>query len=379
MKHNKATRQQLKHHNRQLILRAIYEGIADNRAALAVATGLTKPTVSDIIADLMHQGYVADSGRGTSTSSGGKPPRLLHFVPDARHVVGVSVTTEKITGVLANLKNEFVVHHELALNELGRFVESICAVCNALIAQSDAPILAISIGLSGIIDAQKGVVIESKQLGLHDVDLVKQLKAFCDVPIHIANNIELATRAQMLYRSHNETDSLAMVFLRDSIEIGFTWGKTAYHHAGDISHLPFIKQHHPQLQYLRWQNIRALMDEKISLHPDSILHQASATYADLRWALFQQDLAAHETLSPIVDALAHLYAWMISILRPDEITLAGAMSQLDRFLLEQLETSLKQALPQYILANVKLTLTESDYLSLQGAVAQALHYELGIL
>ena len=47
----KATRKHVKRHNRQLVMRAIYEAKADNRAALAQETGLTKPTVSNIVSD----------------------------------------------------------------------------------------------------------------------------------------------------------------------------------------------------------------------------------------------------------------------------------------------------------------------------------------
>ena len=37
---DKATHGQLRQHNRELLLRAVYNGVADNRAALAMETGL---------------------------------------------------------------------------------------------------------------------------------------------------------------------------------------------------------------------------------------------------------------------------------------------------------------------------------------------------
>ena len=70
MKPLKATREQIRQHNRQLLLRAVYTGLADNRAALAVETGLAKPTVSDLIGELIAEGLLVESGRGES--SGGK-------------------------------------------------------------------------------------------------------------------------------------------------------------------------------------------------------------------------------------------------------------------------------------------------------------------
>ena len=81
MKPKKATREQLKRHNRQLLLRAVYYDLADNRAALAQMTGLAKPTVSDLIAELMEEGLLEEGGLGESTDIGGKRPTLIKFVP----------------------------------------------------------------------------------------------------------------------------------------------------------------------------------------------------------------------------------------------------------------------------------------------------------
>jgi DNA-binding MarR family transcriptional regulator len=71
----KLTAQQLKEHNQRLVLKAIYSRQAASRAALAQETGLTRPTVSQIVAELLELGLVLEAGHGES--SGGKPPMLL--------------------------------------------------------------------------------------------------------------------------------------------------------------------------------------------------------------------------------------------------------------------------------------------------------------
>src|SRR5262245_47519427 len=113
----KATRKQIKHHNRRLVLRGVYENKADNRAALAQVTGLTKPTVSNIINDLLYHGFVEETGRGESTSSGGKRPTLLSFVPTARQVIGVSLTSTEVVGCLSNLNGAFIARHIVPVTE----------------------------------------------------------------------------------------------------------------------------------------------------------------------------------------------------------------------------------------------------------------------
>src|SRR5258707_4724198 len=58
MKFRKATHGQLRHKNRQLLLRAIYTGLASSRAELAQETGLAKPTVGDVIGALITEGFL---------------------------------------------------------------------------------------------------------------------------------------------------------------------------------------------------------------------------------------------------------------------------------------------------------------------------------
>ena len=62
----KATRQHTKEHNKNLILNTIYNQAEVSRADIARLTGLTRTTVSDIVAELMEDGLVAEVGQGQS-------------------------------------------------------------------------------------------------------------------------------------------------------------------------------------------------------------------------------------------------------------------------------------------------------------------------
>ena len=104
----KATHNALKRHNRLLLLRAVSEGEADNRAALAQVTGLAKPTVSDLISELLEEGLLIEIGHGEAGESGGKRPILLRFAPDSRQVIGVSIGSQRVRAVLSNLEGRVI-------------------------------------------------------------------------------------------------------------------------------------------------------------------------------------------------------------------------------------------------------------------------------
>ncbi|MEP7293221.1 MAG: helix-turn-helix domain-containing protein, partial [Chloroflexota bacterium] len=167
MKTLKATREQIRQHNRQLLLRAVYTGLADNRAALAAETGLAKPTVSDLIGELLEDGLLVESGRGESTDSGGKRPTLIKFVPNARQVIGVSLDNGRVFAVLSNLAGQVIAQHydELENAQGEEAAAMLTDVINGLVAQLDAPLLCIGVGVPGVVDVSNGVIADSQPLG----------------------------------------------------------------------------------------------------------------------------------------------------------------------------------------------------------------------
>ena len=58
-----------------------------SRVELAAAAGLTSPTITQVVRELLAEGLVIEVGRGTST--GGKRPTLMRLNPQARYSVGV--------------------------------------------------------------------------------------------------------------------------------------------------------------------------------------------------------------------------------------------------------------------------------------------------
>ena len=54
-------------HNIQIVFKTIYESDRISRANIARATGLTRPTLSDVVAELVNQGLIEKVGYAPST------------------------------------------------------------------------------------------------------------------------------------------------------------------------------------------------------------------------------------------------------------------------------------------------------------------------
>lgn len=373
---DKATRGQVKQHNRRLVMRALVENLANNRAALAIATRLTKPTIGTIINELIEAGYVLEVGYGESTSSGGKRPTIIQFVPTARQVIAISIEQDEIIAQLAYLDGEIVAHHHTVLNEDDNIEYKLQGTINALLAQKDTDLLCIGIGLPGIIDNDAGVVVHSPSLGWVSLPLAKILQEQYHVPCYIGNNTELATRVQVR-QSEYLTDHLVTVSIGDAIEIGSTFGGDIYQHGEDMGRLP-IPSMNTTVGVLRWKKVKETAQEIITKNPDSVLASQKFTYLLLRHAINLGDAPALELLDDMATILAYLYRWIIALMRPSEIVLAGSMSKLGQILLDAISEKLEQNATNSGTTQARLTIAQADYLSLQGALVYALQEELGI-
>jgi predicted NBD/HSP70 family sugar kinase len=67
-----------------------------SRVELAAGAGLTAPTITQVVRELIDAGLIVEAGRGEST--GGKPRTLLQLNPQARYSVGVQL--ERYTSVV---------------------------------------------------------------------------------------------------------------------------------------------------------------------------------------------------------------------------------------------------------------------------------------
>ncbi|MBI5961225.1 MAG: ROK family transcriptional regulator [Chloroflexi bacterium] len=390
---DKATHGQLRRHNRELMLRAVYNGVADNRAALAQETGLAKPTVSELIGELIDDGLLVEEGHGPSTEGGGKRPRLLKFVPTARHIIGISLSEERVFGALSVLDGRIVAQHYVDLSEAPDdtiVVNALLDVINGLMAQLDAPLLCIGIGTPGIVDSRTGIVSYIADWGWRDVPLAQLIRVNFNVPVYVASRTELAAMGQYVFGAVNGADSLATVLVGRGVGVGLVINSAPYHGGGDIGHLRMAARadtntvEEDRLEiFLGWQVVKQRIYALRRAYPGSILpgENDPLSYLHLRYAAANGDRAALALQDELSRYLAQVFAWIIGLLRPDHISLAGPIANFGQPLLDQAVQYTQHFVLPDLVQRVTFSLTEaeSSLLVAVGAVAQGLRRELGMV
>jgi N-acetylglucosamine repressor len=376
IKTTKATRSHSRRLNRELVLRAIYTGQAVNRAALAQETGLTKPTVSDLVAELMDEGLVVEEGLGQSTEGGGKRPILLRFEPSARQVIGVSINLTHSMAVLTNLDGEVVAEHYASLEgtEPGEVFEVLTGVINGLVAQLDAPLLCLGVGISAVVRDER--VLYAPQFGWHNIPLVEWLHGHFGVPVYLANSTELAAHAQFAFVQ--KATSLTAILIGNSIGVGSVLGDGSTHLGSEIGYL-MAPSHVSLEQRLGWAAVQGRAKNLAARYNTPALADPDLSYLHIRAASDRGDPAALALMKELSEDIAQVFAWVIALMRPEHLVLAGSMANMgEEFLERVVEETCQLMLPELVESTVFSIDNTPNIVSL-GAAARAIQFELGLV
>lgn len=207
----KATHQQTRTFNQQLVLRALHDGSPLSRADLARLTGLTRTSVGDLVGTLIDDGLIEEVGRGRS--SGGKSPILMRVAPDGRHLIGLDLGEAQFSGAVVNLRGEILrsIHLPLEGRTGDATVELLFQLVDALRADDRSPLLGIGIGAPGIIDTSTGTVRWSVNLNWADVRLGPLLEQRYGVPVVVANDSHAAALAELTFFRRPRPNNLIVI------------------------------------------------------------------------------------------------------------------------------------------------------------------------
>ncbi|HEY8451037.1 MAG: ROK family transcriptional regulator [Micromonosporaceae bacterium] len=218
-------------HNRSLVLRTLYRTGELSRADLARATGLTRVTISDLVADLIAEGLVVELGqRGDARP--GKPATLLGIDRTGHCIIGVDLSgADSFLGALLDLDGRVIERQEAPLEGATGTgaLDRVVALVQRLVAAASTPVLGIGVGSPGIVDLD-GVVLTAPNLGWTGVPLRERLAETTGLPVFVANDANAAALAELTFGGpeHRRAAGTAPV------EAGGDGGPAGHEERGDL-------------------------------------------------------------------------------------------------------------------------------------------------
>lgn len=184
-------------HNRSLVLQTLYSNDGLSRADVARETGLTRVTISDLVAELIAEGLVIEMGQRDDARPG-KPATLLDFDRGAFQTVGIDLSgAETFRGAVLDLDGRILhrVQRELAGATGADATALVESLARELVAAATRPVLGVGIGSPGIVDLD-GVVLSAPNLGWAGLALREHLAGILNLPVVVANDANAAVLAE---------------------------------------------------------------------------------------------------------------------------------------------------------------------------------------
>lgn len=91
-------------YNRRVTLQAIRAGSATTKLDIAAQTGLTVPTISNIVSRLLDEGLIVETGR--LRSGRGQPAAMFEINPNGCYAIGLNIDRDHQTMVLIDLAGQ---------------------------------------------------------------------------------------------------------------------------------------------------------------------------------------------------------------------------------------------------------------------------------
>jgi predicted NBD/HSP70 family sugar kinase len=324
-----------------------------SRIELVAATGLTKPTITRIVDELLAAGLIVEAEPARSGNSG-RPRVGLTLARTGPAGLGLDIRADSLavcvvdlTGAVRHL--DFMPHQappgRLQPDEILRGLAAMAATAIRAAETADLTVVGATLAVPGPVDG--GVVRYAPTLGWRDVDagaVLTPLIGAGEVPVHIGNDAGLAALGE-LYAGGPELRDFVCVSGEFDIGAGVMLGGAPLRGArgwgGDLGHI-MVDNSGPEcacgatgcLQC--YAGLRRILDSVPELPPSS---QQLAVTID---TLAAETPAVAAALDRAATALGVALSALVNVVNVDTVLLGGGYSLLTSWLTAGIDRELRR-------------------------------------
>jgi predicted NBD/HSP70 family sugar kinase/biotin operon repressor len=237
--------------SRITVLAKLREHGVVSQAQIARETGLSRTTVSGVVAELRDQGLLVDvdpgDGRPRSGSRGGRPPVFISLTHEAGAVIGIDFGHSHVRVIAANLGHSVLAERERPFRVDGDAVGALdiaAELVEEVILQAGlkrSMVLGAAMGVPGPVDRERGTVASNSILpGWVGVHAAQEMRRRIRLPVEVDNDANLGALAEYTMGAGRGCSELAYVKLSTGIGCGLVLRGRPYRGAsgtaGEIGH-----------------------------------------------------------------------------------------------------------------------------------------------
>jgi predicted NBD/HSP70 family sugar kinase/biotin operon repressor len=344
----------LRAHNRARVVSALQGRGAASQADIARVTGLSRTTVSSLVAELVAEGAVVerdDGERQAPSPSGGRPATLLTLDPSSGGFVGIDFGRESVRVAVANRAGDVLADARSERLEVALEAATALAIAEELVrgAITDAGLAADHLLGAGVavsapvrFDSPRFVseVIFPAWSG---IDVEAALGPALGVPVYLENDANLGALAESNFGAARTVRTVLYVMLSEGIGGGvIVDGRIYKGHTGTAGELGHIVVN-PDGQICRCGNRGCLTTVAGGAALTGALrqtHGAAITLDAVIGLVKGGDPGATRLVSDAGQAVGRLLAGMCSLLDPGLVVVGGELAPAGEPLLASIRDSL---------------------------------------
>lgn len=343
-----------------------------SRADLTRETGISAPTVSKAVSDLLEQGLLEEGD--APENAVGRPGKRLHLAKGGSSVVGVVLDRDLCRVLPASLDGVTDEAATISFNtpaHYGTLIEQISQAVDSVVQNADAPPLGIGISIPGLHDSATQRCLVSPNLPItNNKTPAADLSALTGLPTVGEQESRALCLAEGLYGDARGLDDFVVLDMSTGLGMGVvTEGKLLTGHlgiAGELGHVTVDPSgrlcgcgNHGCLETLATDSALAyLVSERIGQN-----RSVSQVIEGLR----NGHLQATEELNKVCEYLAIALAAVVNLFNPATIFVHSRMLAIDDSIMDKLQrlTQRRALKPSF----EGCTIRECAVTKQQGAVA----------
>jgi predicted NBD/HSP70 family sugar kinase len=346
----------LRARNRARALAVLGRRGAASQADIVRETGLSRTTVSSLVAELLTDGLVierADSERQSPSPSGGRPATLLSLEPSSGGFVGIDFGREVVRVAVADRAGELLVDARSDRLEVANEADEALAIAEAMVRRSlreadvlPDRVLGAGVAVSAPVRSDSpgfasGVIFP----GWAEINVAEFLRGRLDVPVHVGNDANLGALAEATFGAGRGKRNLFYVMLSEGIGGGVIVDGRIYlgraGAAGELGHIVVD----PEGQVCRCGNRGCLATVAGGAALTAALRQIRGphmTVDELIGLSNEGDPGAARLIADAGQAVGRVLAGTCGVLDPELVIIGGELAPAGRPLLESVTASLER-------------------------------------
>ena len=341
--------------NRLRVIRALRDEGQISRADIARRTGLSRSTVSSLVADLQADGLVVERPEPGSAygAQGGRPPILLSFDASAGAAVGIDFGHSHLRVAVSDLASTILAERTRPLDTDHDAQEGLDAAADLVsetLADAGVPrsaVIGAGVGLPGPIEQSLGVVGSSAILpGWIGMTAETEMRRRLDIPVMVDNDANLGALAEAAFGAGRDAGDLIYLKVSSGIGAGLILNGRLYRGsqglAGELGHVLVD----PDGIVCRCGNRGCLETVAATGALVDLLrrsHGEDVTVQDMLDAARAGDLGCRRVIQDAGRALGQVVAALLNVLNPELLVVGGDLAAAGDLLLDGMRESVSRA------------------------------------